>query len=264
MTQPSFSASAALLADGRPALLIGEVIGTLLFPAVGITLLIVGLIQQSKANRARPVYPAYPPPPGYPAYPPPPGYPAYPPPPRSTAGRGLIIAGSVVLVLSLIGMAGKAAMMRNDRGAAESFAPPAKIGQCITSEAMASGVIKRQDVVECTEPTGVFEVVSTGPRNARCPDGAREETDFARWTDDSSTLCLMPNLLVDQCYTTVKHPIGDANRTDTIRPVACTDASAEFRVLQRIEQADYGLCPVGAKQSIWTVPPRTYCTGPPS
>jgi len=255
VTPPSFSASAALLADGRPALLIGEVIGTLLFPAVGVILLAVGLIQQSKANQARP---------SYPAYPPPPGYPAYPPPPRSTAGRGLIIAGSVVLVLSLIGIAGKAAMTRNDRGTAESFAPPAKIGQCITSEAMASGVIRRQDVVQCTEPTGVFEVVSTGPRDARCPDGGREDTDFARWTDDSSTLCLMPNLLVDQCYATVKHPIGDTNRTDTIKPVACTDASAEFRVLQRIEQADYGLCPAGAKQRIWTVPPRTYCTGPPS
>ncbi len=254
----SYSASTALLALDSAAMHIGYLLGILLFPAVGVLLLVVGLRERSKARRAQPPYPVGYPPPGYPQpYPPP-------LPQRSTAGHGLIIAGSIVLVLSLIGIAGRATMTRHDRGATENFSPPAKIGQCITSEAMASGVIGRQDVVACTQPAGVFEVVSTGPPDVPCPDGGREETDFARWTNDSSTLCLMPNMLVDQCYAAVKHPVGDTNRTDTIKAVACTDTSADLRVVKRLEVADYDLCPVGTKQRIWTKPPRTYCTGPPS
>lgn len=270
MTPRSYAASAALLADGRPWLIVGEVV---LIPAIGVLLLVLGLRERSKARRAQqpypPGYPGYPPypPPSYPTpYPvgyPPPGYPPRQP-PAPTAGRGLIIAGAILIGVSLVGAVGRVANSAGEHKAAENTSPPAKTGQCITSEAMASGVIGRRDVVDCTQPAGVFEVVSTGPRDARCPDGGREETDFARWTNDSATLCLIPNLLVDQCYATVKHPVGDRTRTDTIKPVACSDASADFKVLQRFDKADYDLCPVGSHQRIWTMPPRTYCTGPPS
>lgn len=271
MTPLSYAASTALLADGRPWLIVGEVI---LIPAIGVLLLVLGLRERSKARRAQPPYPlSYPgypppPPPGYPppTHPvgyPPPGYPPVPP-PRPTAGRGLIIAGTILIAVSLVSAAARMADSTGPHRAAENAAPPVTMGQCITGEALASGVIGRQDVVDCTQPAGVFEVVSTGPWDARCPDGGREETDFARWTNDSATLCLMPNLLVDQCYATVKHPIADRTRSDTIRPVTCTDASAQFRVLQRFDKADYDLCPAGSRQRIWTMPPRTYCTGPPS
>lgn len=270
MTLLSYAASTALLADGRPWLIVGEVV---LIPAIGVLLLVLGLRERSKARRTQqphpPGYPGYPPypPPSYPTpYPvgyPPPGYPPRPP-PTPTAGRGLIIAGTILIAVSLVGAVGRVATSAGEHEAAENVAPPAKMGQCITSEAMASGVIGRRDVVDCTQPAGVFEVVSTGPRDARCPDGGREETDFARWTNDSATLCLIPNLLVDQCYATVKHPVADRTRTDTIKPVACSDASADFKVLQRFDKADYDLCPVGSRQRIWTMPPRTYCTGPPS
>lgn len=275
----SYTASAALLADGRPALVVGEVIGTLLFPAVGVLLLVLGLRERSRARRAQPpglpVYPPYPPPgypppyppPGYPPpYPvgyPPPGYPPVPP-PRPTAGQGKITAGSILIAISLVAAVVRVANSAGEHKAAENIAPPVKMGQCITSEAMASGVIGRQDIVACTQPDGVFEVVSTGPRDARCPDGGRDDTDFARWTNDSATLCLIPNLLVGQCYAAVKHPIGDRKRSDTIKPVACTDTSADFKVLQRFDKADYDLCDAGLHQRIWTMPPRTYCTGPPS
>ena len=271
MTLLSYAAPAALLADGRPALFIGEV---LLFPAIGVLLLVLGLRERSKARRAQPPYPpgypGYPPypPPGYapPPYPvgyPPPGYPPVPP-PRPTAGRGLIIAGTILIAISLVSTAVRVANSTGDHKTAENIGPPAKIGQCITSEAMASGVIGRKDVVECTQPAGVFEVSSTGPGDARCPDGGRDGTDFARWTSDSATLCLMPNLLVGQCYAVVKHPVGDRARTDTIKPVGCTDPSADFQVLERFDKADYDLCSPGLHQRIWTMPPRTYCTGPPT
>jgi hypothetical protein len=254
-------------------LLIGEVIGTLLFPAVGVLLLVLGLRERSKARGAQPPgYPGYPlyppayPPPGYPPpYPvayPPPGYPPVPP-PRPTAGQGKIIAGSILTVLGLLGAGVNVLSSVNERKA-ENSAPPVEVGQCITGEAMASGVIGAHGIVACSQPAGVFEVVSTGGRDAPCPDGARDDTDYARWINDTSSVCFVPNLLTGQCYANVKHPVGDRTRTDTIKSVPCTDASAEFTVLQRFERADYDLCPVGSHQRIWTDPPRTYCTGPPA
>jgi len=282
VTLLSYTASAALLADGRPALVVGEVLGTLLIPAVGVLLLVLGLRERSKARQAPPPYPpGYPGYPGYPPYPPPgypqpgypppypvgyppPGYPPPPPPPRPNAGQGKIIAGAILTILGLLGAAFNVVTSAGERRAAENTAPPAKMGQCITSEALASGVIGRKDVVDCTQPDGVFEVVSTGPKDAQCPDGARDDTDFALWRGESATLCLMPNLLVGQCYATVKHPVADRTRSDTIKPVACTDTSADFKVVQRFEKADYGLCDAGLHQKIWTMPPRTYCTGPPT
>ena len=280
----SYTASAALLADGRPALVVGEVIGTLLFPAVGVLLLVLGLRERSQTRRAQPRgYPGYSPypPPGYPppGYPPPsyppPGYPphypvgyqpGYPPvpPPRPTAGQGKITAGTILIVIGLVGAAVQVANLVGEQKAAENTAPPVKVGQCITGEAMASGVIGAHDVTACTQPAGVFEVVSTGGRDAPCPDGGHDDTDFARWTNEASTVCFVPNLLTDHCYATIKHPVADRARIDTIKPVACTDSSADFKVLRRFEKADYDLCPVGSHQRIWTAPPRTYCTGPPA
>ncbi|MBB3754010.1 hypothetical protein FHT44_006532 [Mycolicibacterium sp. BK634] len=282
MSPLSYAASTTVLADGRPWLFVGQV---LLFPAIGVLLLVLGLRERSKARRAQPPpppgYPAYPPypPPGYPpqGYPPPgyppqgyppPGYPppGYPPmpPPRPTAGRGLIIAGAIIIGLSLVSTAARVANSAGEHKAAENTAPSVKVGQCITGEAMASGVIGPHDVTMCIDPAGVFEVASTGGRDAPCPDGARSDTDFARWTNDASTVCFIPNLLTGQCYATVKHPVGDRKRTDTIKPVDCTDSSAEFKVVQRFDKADYDLCDAGLHQKIWTMPPRTYCTGPPS
>lgn len=268
MTLLSYAASAALLADGNAAENFGRLIGLLLFPIIGIILLVIGLHDRSKSRRAQPPYQS--PVPGYPPYPPyaggfpPPGYPPAPP-PRPTAGRGLIVGGSILIAISLIGVVIRAAMAAGDPSAAENVTPPVKVGQCITGEAMASGAIGAHDITECTNPAGVFEVVSTGGRDAACPDGAKSDTDFARWTNNASTVCFIPNLLVDHCYATVQgQPTpGDPNRTDTLRSVLCTEKSAEFKVLQRYEMADYNLCPTGAHQRIWTVPPRTYCTGPP-
>jgi hypothetical protein len=127
-------------------------------------------------------------------------------------------------------------------------------------------VIGADDITECAEPNGVFEVVSTGGRDATCPDGGKIETDFARWTNDTSTVCFIPNLLADQGYATVKgrSTPSDPNRTDTIKSVECTDKSAEFKVLRRLEYAGFDLCPEGSHERIWTEPARTYCTGPPS
>ncbi|WP_396926880.1 hypothetical protein [Mycolicibacterium sp.] len=270
MTLFSYSASTALLADGRPFLLIGEVMGALLFPAVGVLLLVLGLRDRAKARRAPPPYPVGYPPPGYP----PPGYPPrgylpyppVPPAPRPTAGRGLITAGTILIAIGLVGAVVRVADSAGERKAAESFSPPVKIGQCITGEALGSGAIGTNDITSCTDPQGVFEVVSAGVQDAKCPDGKREDTSFARWTNDAYAVCFVPNLLSGHCYAAIHGTPtpGHPNQGNTLQPVDCADASANFTVVKRVETADFGLCPPGTKQLLWTMPPRTYCTGPPS
>ncbi|ORB57549.1 hypothetical protein BST42_00475 [Mycolicibacterium rhodesiae] len=245
---------------------------TLLIPAVGVLLLVLGLRDRSKARRMQPPYPGgYPPPPGYgpPGYPPPgyppPGYPPMPP-QRSTAGRGLITAGAILIAVGLAGAVGRVADSAGEHTAAEKFAPPVKIGQCITGEALGSGAIGTKDIISCDDPRGVFEVVSAGVQDAKCPDGKRADTDFARWTNDAYAVCFLPNLQTGQCYAAIQGtPTADhPNRGNTLEPAACSDSSADFRVVKRADAADFDLCPPGTKQRIWTMPPRTYCTGPPS
>jgi len=128
----------------RPMLIVGEIMGTLGIPALGLVLLIVGIIQRGRSSTATPPYP-YPPqaPPGYPptsyppqSYPPtgyaPPGYPpqgypqqGYPPqqfgqpvpqpgpypyqPPATKRGTALMVIGGLLLAFGLLGIVGRVA-----------------------------------------------------------------------------------------------------------------------------------------------------------
>lgn len=122
----------------RPLVAVGYLLGTIGIPALGLVLLIIGLVQRSGSKTAAPQYPYPPvPPPGYPQQPgypqaqgypqtqgypqaqgyPPPGYPQQPPtypggypnpyyaPPQPTAKRGtaLIVIGSLLLAFGLLG-----------------------------------------------------------------------------------------------------------------------------------------------------------------
>ncbi|AQT81032.1 hypothetical protein B1R94_19875 [Mycolicibacterium litorale] len=282
MTLFSHAATAALLADGSGPERFGVVVGSLAIPVIGIILLVVGLYERSKARRARPPYPApppWPPPAGYPPpYPgtAPPGYPppypgafppgGYPPvpPPKTTAGRGLIIAGSILVGVTVVGTVARTASGLGDTPASDTAAPPVAMGQCITGSAMSSGLIREKDIADCADPNAVFEVASIGGADASCPDGRKVDTRFARWTNQAATVCFIPNLATDHCYRTVKGQPTQANpyRSDTIELVECADSSAEFAVVRRADTVNFGLCPSGTNQILFTTPARTYCTAP--
>lgn len=282
MTQLSYAASAALLADGSGPERIGVVLGGLAIPVIGVVLVVVGLYQRSKARRARAPYPPPWPPPPYPGagptgYPPPqPGYPppppgafppgGYPPapPPKTTAGRGLIIGGSILVAATVVSAVVRGASGMGDAPASDTTAPPVAMGQCISGAAMSSGLIRDKDIADCDDPDAVFEVVSIGGPDASCPDGRKVDTRFARWTNQAATVCFIPNLATDRCYRTVKGQPTQTNpyRSDTIQLVDCSDSSAEFKVVRRADTVDFGLCPPGAHQILFTEPARTYCTAP--
>ncbi|MGY4712198.1 hypothetical protein ACXDF8_21980 [Mycolicibacterium sp. CBM1] len=285
MTTISYIAAAALLAEGSEPPRYGLIVGYLAIPVIGVVLLALGLRERSRASRSAaahppsypPPYPAYPPPyPGYP--PPPPGAPWYPypytggyspppippPPPKNTAGRGLIVAGAILLAATAVGTAGRAASGLS-RPPADRAAPPVRVGQCIDGEAMAAGIIREGDTADCDDPAAVFEVVTVGGPDAVCPDGKAAGTRFARWTNQAATVCFIPNLAVDHCYAAIdgQPTPDDPHRSDTLKHVDCADSSAEFRVVRRADAVEFGQCPVGSRQILFVEPPRSYCTEPP-
>lgn len=146
----------------------GVIIGTLLFPLTGLTLLIVGLVQRFRSPQAPPVppqwnagygpaYPTYPPPGQWPQqgqwpqYPQQGQWPAPPRPPKKR-GTGLIVAGSVLLVLSFLGVVGRAGLSANSAGALD-------VGDCVTESEFGERGAKP---TSCSNPEAVMRLVSRG------------------------------------------------------------------------------------------------------
>lgn len=265
---------------------VGYVVGLLLLPVLGILLLILG-IRRSRADRAALLPPPWqqPGPPGYPPgyYPPPPQqqappgfYPPGPPPPpppappkQSTSGTVMIVIGSLLTVLGLVG-AGLAALGATDdlapTGAQSSGAPspPAsgdpdglQVGQCITDEQYASAEMSPQPT-DCSEPAAVYELASqgTGP-TATCPDGLREDSGYAVLFNSAKTFCFVLNVGEGECF----HVDPDAQ---LFSPVDCTDPSANSKIDKIFDGTDdLSLCPAGPQGAAFPVPARTYCVVPP-
>ncbi len=269
-----------LAAAGSPAESLGRVIGMLLFPGLGVLLLTLGLLQRRKS--AAPAPPGYPPqgypagypppnypPPGYtqPGYPPPnyppPGYPpGYPPPgypqqtPPRRGGTGLIIAGSVLLALSLLGIIGNIA--KHAGKAAQEVEHPngLAVGECITDGEYSQADMSPKPV-DCSEPEAVYQLAYRGSGTATCPDGERENSDYAVLTNSASTYCFTINLAEGSCYRV------DA-KNNTFDRVSCTDPKATTKVAQRIDgKSDPALCGADMTSVTFPEPPRVYCLEAP-
>src|SRR5215218_10453109 len=191
---------------------LGIALGALMIPLIGLTLLIVGLVEQTRSRRRPPMPPAYPgqpssashfgpqylsPPPGYgssppPAYPPAayaPSAPPYPPPPGhwpqpqrpKPRGKGLIVAGAVILGLSLLGglaRTGQSSRMSEnstDRGHGRLEDQSLMIGQCVADDEF--GQRAAPSPVDCNDLIATMELASRGGADADCPDGkGRDDT----------------------------------------------------------------------------------------
>lgn len=234
-----------------PAALAAGIIGALVFAALGVTLLIIGLRSRSRPRGHVPI--GYPPgyPPGYPAgYPPAPpgysGYPggAYPPPPPRRSGTGLIITGVVLLVVSALGVSGTLALAvgRSSRLA---------VGDCFTNDILDG---QRWRSKSCRNPEAVLEYAAKADASGHCPDGKLDSSSYLSVEHDGSRRCFIPNLLVSHCYS------SDHNGA-TIRAVSCAAGGTVVRITTRLDNTvDTSACPSGARTVTFPVPKRTYCS----
>ncbi|MGA5543988.1 LppU/SCO3897 family protein [Mycobacterium sp. NPDC051198] len=297
-----------LAAAGSAAESAGYVIGTLFIPGLGLLLLILGLVRRSSSKSKPSGQPGYPPSypqPGYPqsysqgyqqpGYPPTypqqgyqPGYPqqpGYPPvpaqpygaPPKKS-GTAMIVIGAILLVLGLLGLAGKMATRASESssrsesnsssssssvprttsgsgssrsGASDDLA----VGECITSDQYAT---EGMDLTPsgCSTPDAIYELVSKGGGSATCPDGKRADSDYSVLMDGSRTYCFILNFEEGECF----------NLDDKLASlVECADPNAVIKIVQRVDgSTDPAVCGSGSRAVAFPEPARVYCAGKPS
>jgi hypothetical protein len=272
------------LAARTVAVHVGELIAALGVPIAGVILLIIGLQRHSRSRRRPPfpnpmLPPGYPPPPGpYPyGYPPPSGpvnagYPnqpgppppgpyqpaPYPPPyypagypaarPRQSSGTGLIVTGSILLGLGLLGGLARVAEV------ASTSDHSVRVGQCIRQSDYRDNVINPAPQ-DCADPNSIFEIAGKGDGSANCPDGKLEDSKYAFMRDNNTTLCLMLNLKQGHCYTATGTPDNPSFAAST-----CDASGPRLKVVKRSDDSsNVTQCPSGTRAFSYPSPTRLYC-----
>ncbi|MEV0668781.1 hypothetical protein [Mycobacterium sp. NPDC050441] len=281
-----------LAAAGSAAYSAGAVLGTLLIPGLGLLLLILGLVRRSSSRSkpsGQPGYPpgAYPQPgypqgypqpgypqqgypqPGYPQQPgfPQPGYPqqpGYPPaygaPPKKS-GTAMIVIGVILLVLGLLGIAGRMASRASESssssGSRSSGSGGLTVGDCITGDQYDKADMNPTPV-SCSDAEAVYELASKGGGSATCPDGERDDSNYAVLTTESLTYCFILDVAEGECF-----DIDEASKRVT--PVECSDPNAVTKIVKRVDgSTDTSVCDSGAKVAAFPEPARVYCVEAPS
>ena len=262
---------------------LGRVIGALLIPGAGLVMLIVGLRMRSRRTPMPQQWvsppPGYPPVPGqpgpYPGYPSPGGqaspYPSYPPPPpKQTGGTVLIVLGAILLVLGLLGLLVNVAVgagrkqdqSRSTTTSARTTPSAAKpsglsVGDCITN-AQYQAADMDPDPVACGTSEAIYELAYRGEGSAStCPDGLREESNYAVLLNKSHLYCFVLDVSAGECF-----EVDPDKKSFT--SVACTDPTANAKVDQVIEgKTDLAACPGGPTGAAFPEPPHVVCTVQP-
>lgn len=276
-----------LAAAGSAAYSAGYLIGALLIPGVGLLLLILGLVRRSSSRSKTGGPPGYPPgaypQPGYPQGYPPPGYPqgypqqgywqqpgypqaapqAYGAPPKKS-GTAMIVIGVVLLVLGLLGFAGRVASRTSERSSSSGSESSGSggsgglaVGDCITGDQYAKADMNLT-AVNCSGADAIYELASKGGGSATCPDGKRDDSDYAALINESTTYCFILDVEEGDCF-----DVNEASKRVT--PVECSDPSAVTKIVKRVDgSTDTAVCGSGAKAVAFPEPARVYCVEEPS
>jgi len=210
----------------------------------------------------------------------PPGLPPGPP-PKSHRGRVvLIVAGAVLALLVVLGIAGAVITHTQTTQGGPPTAAPTRyhVGDCValhTTPASLGGSKATLTVGPCNSATQLFLVATVQQGAGTCPVvGGTSGTQYTQLTEGqtttldmpigtpTSTVCLAPNLQQGQCYTTAQldHTLSAIPCTATI-----TLGSTIFSVDKRLDGAtDDHLCnpAVSTSTQIYPKPQLVYCLSP--
>lgn len=266
-----------LAAAGDAAYSVGYLLGGLLIPGLGLLLLILGLVRRSSSRSQPSGPPGYPPgpypQPGYPQGYPQPGYPqpgyppagypqqpGYPPaygaPPKKR-GTVMIVIGVVLLVLGLLGLAGRMASRTSESSSRSGGSGGLAVGDCITGDQYVAADMNPTPV-SCSDAKSVYELASKGDRSATCPDGKRDDSDYAVLMNESRIYCFILDVEEGECF-----DIDETSRL--VAPVACSDPNAVTKIVKRVDgSTDTAVCESGARAVAFPEPARVYCAEAPS
>lgn len=160
--------------------------------------------------------------------------------------------GALVVMAGLSGCSQRAA--EPDVAASTVFA----VGDCVQIDADAAPTpdpVKASEV-SCTQDPS-YTVGATTNAAGVCPTNEYQHlpTDYAE--PSTARLCLVPNLVANQCYL-MEMPIG------LVEKASCTDRDdgVLVQITQRLDVRDQSACPAVAGSYAWPypAPARTYCT----
>lgn len=264
-----------LAAGDSPVRSIGALVGMLIVPLAGLVLLIVGLSNRSKSKQQRSqlefaqhqqqfaVVPPHhmqqppagmPPQHGYnmPAYgqqPPQPPQPA----PTKKRGTGLIIVGSLMLVLGLLTAVAQVAT--SSTGSSVGL----DVGDCLDGSSVAAANIVDADPISCDSAEAVFVFAAMVDDANKCPDGKTAvTTDYAIVKNSTAGWCFALNLIEGQCYR-----VGMEGKS--VDPSVCSRGSDNLiRVDKRVDGATDVQATCGGPKGVkFPVPARVYCVSAP-
>lgn len=155
----------------------------------------------------------------------------------------VLIAGAVVVAA----IVGSTAFAVDDTPASDTIG----VGDCVVIPPL------KTDAMHATKQPCSADVsftVGALADSGTCPGRYHHfPTPFA--DPETATLCLVPNLVVDHCY-------SYGIPSDMVDLVDCEDPTANFRVTAAFDADDATLCPDVKDHYAWTysAPARTYCT----
>jgi hypothetical protein len=164
-------------------------------------------------------------------------------PPRGTA---LIVAGSVILALAVVGVLGTAVVNVVQSGSLS-------VGECISVEEYRSRNLNPV-AIDCSRDDALYELASKGDGSAKCADGERDDSEsYALLVNDVTTYCFALNARQGACY----HVEVEEN---IFEPVSCASSGATAKVDLRVDGSiDTSECDEEANVLMIPQPARLYC-----
>ncbi|MGU3497700.1 hypothetical protein [Mycobacterium sp. C31M] len=158
------------------------------------------------------------------------------------------ILGVFVVAAALVGCTGP----EPDVAASTVFA----VGDCVQIDAEQMPSPARASEAPCTADPS-YTVGATTDADGECPTAEYQHLPSEYADPSTARLCLVPNLLANQCYL-MEMPIGLVEKAD------CRDRGEGVlvQVTQRLDVRDQSACPAAAGAYAWPYPKpaRTYCT----
>ncbi|MFF0613438.1 hypothetical protein ACFYUD_32715 [Nocardia tengchongensis] len=234
--------STAILAAGDSADSSGFSAGSLLIPAAGVVLLIVGLVLRNRSKTAPAAtadsdkIPTEAPTSGLPKH----------------TGTIVAVAGVLVLALGLVAGLTKS-------GTITAKDPELAVGNCVTATDYRGAQIGKIKPTACEDNAAVYELAASVKNGATCPDGKLRDAGYFVLTNGNNSLCFAPNVKVGSCYS--MQP--DVNQISPIDCAAKNGTAITVQIGGRFDgTTDTNQCAMPAGATVTPQPARVVCWQP--
>ncbi|GAB2511212.1 hypothetical protein [Nocardia heshunensis] len=209
-----------------------------IIPAIGVVLVVAGLVLRSRSKATPATAPA--------------ASASAPARLPSNTGTFVAIAGVLVLALGLL-----SAITHNTTTATHD--PELAVGNCVTANEYRSAQIGKIHPTACADHAAVYELAAAVTNGATCPDGKLKDAAYFVLTDGNHSLCFAPNVKVGDCFSMQ----ADVNQITPVDCAAKNGAGVTAQVGARYDgSTDTSQCAMPAGATVTPQPARVVCWQP--